>query len=471
MTEAPSSCQGLSLENVSVPAKKVNVADQQDDVNGIEESALERGLVDVKLSPLEWGAKYLHDNYVKHIGRFHATADCSRRVAMERVHASAALSLIAQRQACEKFFKLVQDMAAQGQWEPITLLEHQFHDETRLRLRMRTAKEESGDLECARVFAVETKFSALLRRVPASWMSAAAAKEGGHEHCIVELPLSVQVRGSVDATAESIASVLSSCFQLPHGAAEVFQNKIRLLECDECSANLKAEQILLAEWSSRWMSFPSVCLCHKIHSGATKSWTLEQGIITSLVQTTLHVGMGGTMQHLKAAVTAVVDQKLVILREPLLHAGAEEYKQRVLKYFRVSPKQHKAQAVVEVATRFFNSEWRQNDCIYHVCPGESCCLSLQDSRQKAKLLIKKLLTSLRPKVFSKADWLTWASSLPFFWNLDEYPQHLATGVPHSLFTGAERERLCTWRHTWDMASRGRRDAVTCCRCTTCCHVI
>ena len=343
------------------------------------------------------------------------TSDCSRYVALQRVHAAAAASLACQKESVEKIFALIERMVVQQQWRAVSLLEQQFHDETRLLVRTRKHEDDHAELQAARIFVMETCFSVLLQRRPATITSHSDTRPPyGSQWCILEIPVSAIVRAANDATGETIAQVLKQSLQVPDSTVACFENVVRLVEFDESPANLRAEQLLLRSRAAKWMGMESVCLCHKTHASATKSWALEETLITSLIQATLLIAQGGSMQRLKDAARQLVKEKFSVLRQQVLQSGAERYKDLMVKFFPVPHKRRRAQALLQVAMKFFNSEWRRHDGIFHVCSGPGCCASEQESATKASLLLIQLLVAMRPKVFSRSEWLSWSSSLPFF---------------------------------------------------------
>ena len=195
----------------------------------------------------------------------------------------------------------------------------------------------------------------------------------------------------------------------------LFEQNIRLTETDEDKANMRCE----AMWSS---SLPDsrqhahfLCLGHKTHAAACKSWMLQDELISSVVHTTKHLATSGANARLKAAVVILARNRFSrdCHSQP---PAAQGFRKNILDLFfpLLIKGSAKKRATIQEVFDFFNADWRTPGVLRHHCRGPSCCPTATYSLHKGVALLTTLFTCLKPKIFNKDDWLHWDTSLPYF---------------------------------------------------------
>ena len=146
-----------------------------------------------------------------------------------------------------------------------------------------------------------------------------------------------------------------------------------------------------------------------VHHIATKTWSLLGETLTGSIKSLLVLSSpGGLLQFTEVIVKEVCDT-LVILRGHVIGDEAERHRQVVLELFAPKKERRKAHSLVHVLSAFlFNADWRK-DRPTHICNG--CCSSEAETIGAAKKYLPKLVSALRFKMFSRADWSQWANAL------------------------------------------------------------
>ena len=167
---------------------------------------------------------------------------------------------------------------------------------------------------------------------------------------------------------------------------------------------------VLKGWS--W-SPDSRCVMGLTH-GMGYNWPLHSHTVTGLVHVCKVLADAGQLKRLKDTFPALVSARLQVLRDHVLNDSAKQFKSKMLQLFCPPSHQCRRRAVVMLAMEYFNGDWRRTNCLQHVCPGMRCCVDRKHSEAKAVLHLKKLATTLHPRMFNKSNWLHWHTSLAFF---------------------------------------------------------
>ena len=367
----------------------------------------------VVASPLEWGASVLVDDYCLRTGRYNPRGDgehsLHRTNALLRVQAAAAAVNQFQRSSFEKVCDWLLRMVEAGQMKAVAFLDHVLYDETSMRVRLRRGQE--TEAQTTRLFVSEQRWAMLLQTRPLP-----SAGGGQPKFVVLQAHRSPSVRGAGNAVGETILKVLqSSCQQIPPRVARCFDQVIRLNEVDECPANFRAEKMVMDAWAADsvpCLRLESVCLLHKCHAAAQKTWPLHDKTITGLIHAALVLSDAGQLGRFKASLDTLVQQQLRILRVPCLDPAASIFKEKILNLFTPPSTQVRRKAVVQLMAEFFNADWRQ-PVLQHVCSGLTCCRNREHSVLKAQMHLRKMTSVLRPQVFNRRNWLHW--SLPLSW--------------------------------------------------------
>eukprot|EP00971_Amphidinium_carterae_P352094 6492423-Amphidinium_carterae.2 len=63
---------------------------------------------------------------------------------------------------------------------------------------------------------------------------------------------------------------------------------------------------------------------------------------------------------------------------------------------------------------FFNGDWRETDVLVHVCSGSACCRDRAASVSKGSALLQRVVSSVQPRIFNRANWAEWTDAIAFF---------------------------------------------------------
>ena len=379
------------------------------------------------------GARILYERFGQRVARVsEAVGDIHRKNVLKRVRAAAQALFQHQGQTLETLFQVVKDMVSLGQWRALAYVEQLAYDETKLDVRVYYEGDKEATREAAAVFVVEQKWAMVIEELP-FLLSDAVQGDTNTQITIFEGYLSPSVRSAQAATGECIAGVLRSVSPTPVGAGTLFKQAIRLSETDEDGANARAEAIVLNDRQGigeEFLYLRSLCLAHKLHNCATKSWVLQGRGCHRHDPHMQNSGIGWLY-----ASTACVHRRAH--REPLEGLALGSPKsfshcrclQTTLGQALCSPAKHTRKlAAFNAAIDFFNGDWTTTE-ISHWCLGPACCKSPDQCAVKGQLLFRGLLKAVAPRMFSRANWVEWHRSLGFF--------GIAAGL-HSLILDAFR---------------------------------
>eukprot|EP00971_Amphidinium_carterae_P198043 3930731-Amphidinium_carterae.1 len=339
----------------------------------------------------------------------------SRSVAIDRVHAAAFAAVVAQARSMDSITSILRTMAGAGMWKPLLLLEHCLYDETPIIVKIDFGQ--GSDKQVGKVFVVEKSWTMLVERLPSALLDPGNDKGEvpAPAFSVLEVCTSPEVRGAANATGETIFDVLQSTMQAPSGLAQLFSMSARLSEVDEGPANNRAETMLEMERGPTWEYMRSLCIPHKIHAAARKTWEIksEASVVSNVIHSCKVFAMAGSMTRFRNALSQVVQTRFSVIHMPRPDdSSSKSFKDAVMKYFLPPPKHPRRRAAVMLTLDFFNCDWKSRLC--HYCHGPSCCENDAASRKKAIDLLHKLTRVLNPKIFNKANWKDWPASLSFF---------------------------------------------------------
>ena len=361
-------------------------------------------------TPLQWGANCLLNDYVLRTGRFptHGSGEISRSNAVLRVQAAASVMATDQSLSLEKTVHLVEKLVRVRHLRAIAFLEHVLYDETQLRVRMEFNEE--PEKQTGRIFVVESRWSMLLQTLPLDSEVPQQAQQSS-DMLVLQGSFSPKVRGAANATGDTIHDVLQTTTHMPSQLPDVFEQLFRLVEVDQCGANLRAEALVMATRKNEstqqaaWRHLASICLCDKIHAGAQKAWALHADVVSGLVHACKVLGASGQLRKLKDALTTLVEQRFVVLTDEAIDPATETFKHNMHVAFLPSERHSRRRATARAACAFFNGSWTKRNTLQHICAGVACCKTPGESRCKASILLRKLAGSLHPTMFNRANWL------------------------------------------------------------------
>ena len=352
---------------------------------------------------------------MKHIGRrVYEGLDFNKATIQSRVHAAAEVVATSQAQALDTVVSVVQKMVSAGEWRAVAFIDHTLYDETPLwcRLTFQNSTEDT-DVQQGKVLVIETSWLMLLQQLGSTYAQLQGTAPGSE----VEKPFftlqgtnSPALRGLGATTGETLASALESLPALPAGL-DCFESRTRLVEHDECGANPRCEAFVAKQRGPGWGRLSSLCLAHKCHASASKAWSLAPNLLTSLIHFAKVLNGTGALHSLKRSLGELAATRLQLLARPCEISEALRFKAQLLELFSPPKTQTRRRATISVLSAFFNGDWRVPGRVQHACAGSHCCTSPAVSAQKAAKLVKKMVTVLGARVFSKSNWLDWPLAL------------------------------------------------------------
>ena len=332
----------------------------------------------------------------------------AKSTSKRRVIAAAEACAVEQAAARNRLLEYVERLVAAGEFSLVGAFDHWSYDETPMKLKV-FYDSQHGDVQKARVWAVENTFALLLQH---------AQFEGREEHqrpsgyLLVIARSSPAIRATQTAVGESIHKMLTSCTAHLNDLSG-YPFKVRVSETDEAGANSRAEAMIQAEhpdWSHMWCT----CLAHKIHTSAKKVWNLVPDLITGLKNTCLVLRGPGSMAAMRDHAKQLLNESFVFKRahpNQALSRHAAAFKTKMKDTFSPSPAFPRKAAVVEVLCELLNADW-QEEAITHVCAG--CCQDAEEAKQKVTAAFLKFVTILRPPLMNTDNWEEWHHSLHLF---------------------------------------------------------
>ena len=348
----------------------------------------------------------------------------TRKHALRRIQAAAEVYVASQYVALHDVCGLVQGMSQAGEWQPLTFLHYVSYDETQQDIMMQFATDHAMSRQIAKVFVVKQAWVMLLRQLGSGQSLHTHASEAVDAESlsgtkfpdlfVLEGVLPTSVRGCSSSNGETTQAVLQSCGG-PPSSVEVFKTRIRLVECDECGSNGRAEQLVLSASASSWWHFSFACLAHKVHACAQKSWVLPGHAValTGIINTCKSMAASGAGNKLRDTCAQQLRDKFSFRHHDVLDPEALLYRRRVIDTFSVRVEGNaRGKAVLKLMHKFFNGDWRDTRAIIHTCSG--CCASRGESLEKAAWLLRRFTTCFRPRMFSRDNWLEWQKPLVWF---------------------------------------------------------
>ena len=230
---------------------------------------------------------------------------------------------------------------------PVAFLTHNKFDETPLRLQTRYHMADQ-QVTLTKVFVVEHSWCMVLRyNTP--------ALEG---HLCIEGAFAPQVYGAESATAETIANILQHSEALPL-AANVFEEKWRLT--DEGPNNHRAEAKMTRLHNNHgWQCAHTLCCAHKIHSIATKTWSLQKTCLTGVIRTLLTLESPGALARFQEALVDIACSEVLVRYDVVLAPAAVQERAKIMQLFAPAPRQSKraSKSVRDICDSLLNGDWQ-----------------------------------------------------------------------------------------------------------------
>ena len=165
--------------------------------------------------------------------------------------------------------------------DAICFLDRMSYDATPGKVYVSHGDEPSHSEKTAKLFAIQQDWACLLRvRHPGS------LNDNDKKFLLLRGRFGTFARVGDRETAECVRNVLLKAGPLPAGLT-AFKHVLRLAESDEHPSNVKAEKILPEARPEAWAgsTLHAICVAHKVHPAAEKTWTLEPEVVSNMIHT------------------------------------------------------------------------------------------------------------------------------------------------------------------------------------------
>ena len=158
-----------------------------------------------------------------------------------------------------------------------------------------------------------------------------------------------------------------------------------------------------------------MCLAHKMHCIASRTWHHCQDVLSGLVHT-----LSISTNYIAIELSGQSDGKMIETRCRLIKAGTPEavlsqeavaYRKQVLETFFPRRKHRRKWANAMFFSIIYNGNWLRRNELHHVCFG--CCASRADAVVKMKWGLRMFLKSHPPSRLCKGNWLEWHKPVTF----------------------------------------------------------
>ena len=360
---------------------------------------------------------------------------CARNTLQQLLQAAGQAAYLCQWEIQQKVCNYIHHLQRGGGLKGLVYVEHQSYDETPLKLRVTDPCSQSEHPQISKVFVSQSSWSCLVedQMVDAESPSRFLWIRGGR------MP---QLRCAASATAEAIAAVMDSGWPSGSGLrlnTDGFEMHTRLTECDEFSANLRAERLMhlraVQEHPQRQhLLLVGLCTAHKLHASALRGFSLCPLTVQGLTRVLLCLQQPGIYAEFKTRLLSCVALSTQRITDPQpLSSQAEQFKNNVCAYFfpSTSSSSSKCKAAVRSLTQVLNGDWRVRGRFVHHCSSSQCCEALSDTKKKLEALIRRVLRSLRPRILNKSNWLSWSECMSWvgmFMGMHGMLPHLLPGI-------------------------------------------
>lgn len=182
-------------------------------------------------------------------------------------------------------------------------------------------------------------------------------------------------------------------------AAGWFQQRVRAVCTDRCSANMAAERMIAADRGPSWSSVHLHCTTHKVSTAHEQTFILVDDHIKGMIHCVLSLQSGSAMDTFRRCMREEIASRLRV-RRGVLPPSAIEYKKFIMRLF-VSHGSRLAMRRLLLAL-CPNGDWRADEVEVYVAPGlevshERLCDHVSSGMVAA-------LASSQPALYRRARW-------------------------------------------------------------------
>eukprot|EP00971_Amphidinium_carterae_P032126 632497-Amphidinium_carterae.1 len=338
-------------------------------------------------------------------------AECnrSRRQFVRDIQAVAEASLEYQEEFLQHVvdYCRLKELDVHAGFKVMLVIHHIKYDETPMHIRGNYSEGEELHAHVGKVFVLQEEYTFLVRQEVAQGM--------GHTYTTLKGAFSPQMRLLQNGTGDSIAAFLNASMVVPNHVAGIGQRHVRIVETDECAANLRAEKIMASTEKGELKKCHIICSGHKAHQIASRCWDSFPHLHAGLVKALSFLKQPGVFQQFQDEFLKCCESPdFIMIKMGPLDESAVEYRQQVLRLFCPAAHQSpRAHAIVHhVSSKLLNGDWRCAGCVHHHC-SPLCCQSYADTVQKLKKAIPRLLKALRVIKLESSNWQEWPTHLFF----------------------------------------------------------
>ena len=369
-----------------------------------------------QMSNIAQGAHILQNHVSRRAGPWNLDEfGVTGKIMLQRVQAAAETFLRWQENNLAELVSYAKIMQEARHLKAVAFLEYCSYNETKMKTKIRWRGSADSEAEVSNVFVVIRNWAMVFQKMPTT----EATHDGdpqqllASDYFVLRGQFSPFVRAGTTTSGEACLAVLQSCDVVPEEVADIFSICIRQSETDEAGGNTRAEHLLMAHRPDSWILHHSLCMAHKLHSAARKTFQMskkESDLISAIVHASLQLSEAGAAMKMREACWVIAREELHLSRTPaLVDEAGLRLKDEVLALF--LPEEPRKRAWISKLASFLNGDWRQKELQHH-CDG--CCVDLEEASTKLAHMLSKLVTTLRPSVLNKANWMSWSSSLRLF---------------------------------------------------------
>ena len=375
-------------------------------------------------SALQKAAQFLESTFgVGPHGELRAAAashGLSYNTFLRHVHAAAELLTQAQIDIQQKVLRYCQLLAGKS-LQQVLYIQWCSYDSTPLRVRVREHTDEPAKKRKAKVFVFESQWAVLFKKLAlrSSALGADESDSGGEpvskDFVLLRGSFSPVTRILDSGTALAIKDLVMATERLPATTASCGM-VARLVETDQDSAVVLAEKLVAQARPGQWEAgnIHSLCNAHKLHTGAEKVWHLDPSVISGVIHCCKVMQDVSVVAKVQDAVRAEIPRRLQCYKVGTISPDARAFREHVQALFLPPTRWARRRASMEVVSRILNGDWRQEKVLIHICTPECPSDCHNQTLEALQALLPRVLSQMRPFMFSKNNWLDWRVQLNYF---------------------------------------------------------
>ena len=332
----------------------------------------------------------------------------SRPTLVRHLAAIAEGSTRAQKGNLEDVLRYIHSLHIAKAVRPLCFFQQMAFDETPLKLKVSFGG--GHTLETGRVVAVQSEWAILIKDLTVS-----ENEDPSASYWLLRGHVSPQLKACDRETGECYACVLQATIPRPDpGLLQIFDSTVLLAESDEAGANSRALRLFSPQYEDP-VCLHLFCLLHKVHSVASKTFSLIRPELRGVARTLLVLHQPGVMAKMKTALKEEIakqfDYQEVDALCPLSD-DAQAYRSNILKFF--TPKRGRRPAVIVdiLSQTIFNGDWRRVGKVTHRCNrATNCCRTREEALEKAQRWGCRLISALGVRLLNRGNWLAWHECL------------------------------------------------------------